>query len=139
MITLYDALANARFLCPASTSSGFRSALSRTTYKYRYDGNLSDISPPGYHCAYQAAELPLLFGTAGEYHGAPTSYEDVVSRNPQDFWLEFREGSRARAFNAGWGPYADGEAAPLGGTVSPMEELAISQLEGLCNRALVSN
>ncbi|KAJ7813048.1 Alpha/Beta hydrolase protein [Mycena olivaceomarginata] len=52
-------------------------------------GTLRSISPPGFSGAYHASELPLLFGTAGKFHGPSTSYENVVGALLQDLWLDF--------------------------------------------------
>jgi acetylcholinesterase len=77
----------------------------RTTYRYRYNGNFSNISPAEYPGAYHGAELPLLFGTAGEYHGASTTYEDILSVTLQDLWIEFAKGPRDGLRNVGWSTF----------------------------------
>ena len=38
--------------------------------------NTADISPTEYPSTYHDFELPLTFGTASEYHGVSSTYED---------------------------------------------------------------
>jgi acetylcholinesterase len=83
--TTSDLKSNRTFLCTAVLTSHFRQSHSLVTYKYRYDGNFPNISPSGFPGAYYSSELPLLFGTAGIYHGASTVYENTVSRKLQEF------------------------------------------------------
>lgn len=47
------------FFCTAARTSHLRQAHSLTTYRYRYDGNFSNLSPPGYPGAHHASELLL--------------------------------------------------------------------------------
>ncbi|KAF4634691.1 hypothetical protein G7Y89_g3411 [Cudoniella acicularis] len=128
-----DEYTNATFLCTAAIASQLRETTGRTTYRYRYDGNFPNISPPDFPGAYHAAELPLIFGTAGDYHGASTTYEDSVSRSMQDMWLEFAKDPLNGLRNAGWCLYADGKAVLIGGTEAPFQEIDILQLDSVCN------
>jgi acetylcholinesterase len=136
--TLSDSLTNTTFLCTAAMASQLREAHNRTTYRYRYDGNFSNISPPTFPAAYHAAELPLIFGTAGEYHGASTPYENLVSRKLQDTWLEFAKDPQDGLRNAGWSPYGDGKAVLIGDTDTPVKLIDISQLDSTCATVSVS-
>ncbi|KAH8653790.1 Alpha/Beta hydrolase protein [Xylariales sp. PMI_506] len=108
-----DKATNSTFLCTAAHTSRLRQSNSQITYRYRYDGNFSNISPPIYPGAYHAAELPLLFGTAGDYHGPSTSQENRVSQTMQDLWLEFAQDPENGLRKVGWGPYSEGKAALL--------------------------
>jgi carboxylesterase type B len=126
---------NSSFLCNASaTTSQLRQSQSRTTYRYQYNGNFTNISPPGYTGASHASELPLIFGTAGQYHGNNTAYEDVVSRTLQDLWLDFATDPENGLRDSGWGSYGEGKAVVLGGEGNPMAEIAIGQLDGICSQ-----
>ncbi|TQS33461.1 hypothetical protein Golomagni_06193, partial [Golovinomyces magnicellulatus] len=87
--TYVDKLSNATFLCPAAMASKYRQDAGYATYRYRYDGDFPSLSYPGVPGAYHAADLPLIFGTAGDYHGASTAYEKKVGHAMQDMWLEF--------------------------------------------------
>jgi carboxylesterase type B len=54
-----------------------------------YAGNFSNISPLPWLGAYHGSELPLLFGTHGNYRGSSTEYEIAVSKAMQDAWRAF--------------------------------------------------
>jgi len=133
LATYETALSNSSFLCAtAAKTSQLRQTQSRTTYRYQYNGNFSNISPPGYTGATHASELPLIFGTAGQYHGNSTAYEGVVSRKLQDLWLAFAEDPENGLRGLGWGSYGEGKAVLLGGEGKPMVEIDIEQLDGIC-------
>jgi len=76
--------------------------------------NTADISPAGYPRTYHDFELPLTFGTAGECHGVPSSYEDLVSIMPQDPWLDFAKDSHHGLRIVGWSPFPEGKVVLIG-------------------------
>ncbi|KAJ7816731.1 Alpha/Beta hydrolase protein [Mycena leptocephala] len=82
-----------------------RQAHGLATYRFRYDGNFSNISPPEFSGAYHASELPLIFGTADEFHGKSTPYEDSVSVRMQRLWLTFATNLETGLWHAGWNLY----------------------------------
>ncbi|RAL61034.1 hypothetical protein DID88_010130 [Monilinia fructigena] len=92
--------------------------------------NFPNISPPEYPGAYHAAELPLLFGTAAQYHGLSTEYEDDVSEKFQDLWVKFAKNTQDGLRDAGWSPYEEGKAILIGGTDTPLKLLNITDLDG---------
>ncbi|KAJ6528106.1 Alpha/Beta hydrolase protein, partial [Mycena capillaripes] len=100
-----EAQANKSFLCTAAETASLRQGLGLTTFFFRYDGDFPNISPPDYPGAYHAAELPLLFGTAGQFHGASTESENVVSAKMQDLWLDFVNDPAGGLLGAGWGSF----------------------------------
>jgi carboxylesterase type B len=61
------------------------------TYRYRYAGNFSNVSPLPWFGAYHSSELPLVFGTHYEYGGPSTSFEWDVSYAMEALWLSFAE------------------------------------------------
>jgi hypothetical protein len=103
--TQVDALTNTSFLCTATQTSQLRQAHGLATYRFRYDGNFSNISPPEFSGAYHASELPLIFGTADEFHGKSTPYEDSVSVRMQRLWLTFATNLETGLWHAGWNLY----------------------------------
>lgn len=127
-----DLFTNRTFLCTAAKSSQLRTTENRTTYRYRYDGNFSDISPPKYPGAYHGSELPLIFGTAGQYHGASSKYEDIVSTRLQDLWLEFAKDPREGLRNVGWNPYSKGEAVLIGDAEAPLKLINVFEIDNVC-------
>lgn len=136
----YDDEGNAAFLCASAAgtsllrhSSNTDSAGRRlTTYRYRYDGNFPNVSPKLYPGAFHTAELPLLFGTAGMYHGASTAYEEEVGAKMQDLWLAFAKDPLDGLKEAGWGSYAEGKAVLLGGADAPMVQVELGEVDGVC-------
>lgn len=133
--TTSDRFTNAVFLCTAALTSRLRQSASLITYRFRYDGNFSDISPSGYPGAYHASELPLLFGTMGVYHGPSTAYEEIVSRQMQDLWLEFAKNPEHGLGKEGWTPYGNGNGTSgviLGGMSTTVHSIGISELDGVC-------
>jgi acetylcholinesterase len=109
-----DSYTNTFFLCTAATTSQLREINCRTTYRYRYDGNFSNISPSNFLGAYHVAEIPLIFGTVGNYHGKSTTNQNRVSGKMQDLWLEFAKNPQNGLRNAGWSTYAEDKAMLLG-------------------------
>jgi acetylcholinesterase len=130
--TTSDLKSNVTFLCTAALTSQLRQSNSRVTYRYRYDGDFPNISPPAYPGAYHASELPLLFGTADKYHGPSTAYENTVGRTLQDFWLDFARNAEHRLSKAGWGTYGKGKAVLIGEADQLVKEIDISQLDEVC-------
>lgn len=124
-----DKQANISFLDTAAMTSKLRQAHSRTTYRFRYDGNFSNVSPMGFGAPFHAAELPLVFGTVGKYHGENTAYEDAVSEKMQDLWVAFANDPENGLKSEGWDTYGDGKAVLLGGSNCPMEVIDVAQLD----------
>lgn len=131
-----DLLGDFTFLCGAVDTSKLRKAAGLTTYRFRYDGNFANISPVEYPGAYHAAELPMVFGTAGEFHSASTPYQDSVSEVMQDFWLGFARDPEYGLQNAGWIRDADGKAVLLGGMDVAVKQINASELDSGCEAAM---
>lgn len=131
-VAKFDAASNATFLYTAAATTKLRQAHSRTTYIYRYDGNFSNISPGNLSGAYHASELPLIFGTAGEFHGNSTEYENIVSRKLQDLWLGFAKDPHNGLQSVGWRSCAEGKAVLIGGIDMLIEEIDVSSLDSVC-------
>nr|POF27652.1 isoform 4 of acetylcholinesterase [Quercus suber] len=127
---------NSSFLCAASISGELRNTLDLTTYRYRYDGDFANISPDKYPGAFHASELPMIFGTAGDFHGPSTAYQKSVSAKMQDFWLEFLKDPVDGLSKAGWAPNAEGKAILLGGTDTAVREVAAKDIDSGCQMAL---
>jgi acetylcholinesterase len=127
-----DLVTNETFLCTAAITSRLRQAASLTTFRYRYDGNFSNISPGIFTGAYHGAELPLIFGTAGKFHGVSTRYEEIVGTKLQDLWLEFAKDPENGLKYAGWSTYGEEKAALIGGDNSAFELTDVSLLDGIC-------
>ncbi|KAJ6614572.1 Alpha/Beta hydrolase protein [Mycena sp. CBHHK59/15] len=135
--TLSDGLTNATFLCTAAATTQLRQAHGLATYRYRYDGDFPNISPPAFPGAYHAAELPLIFGTAGQYHGESTAYENEVSMKLQDLWLDFARDPQLGLQGAGWNSYGAGKAVLLGDADTPVKQIDVQQLDDICTSGLL--
>ncbi|KAJ7017247.1 Alpha/Beta hydrolase protein, partial [Mycena alexandri] len=120
-------------LCPAAETAQLREAHGLATFRYRYDGNFTDISPPGFEGAYHSSELPLIFGTMGKVHGPSTSYEDVVSATLQDLWLDFARNPQSGLQGAGWDSFGAGKAVLLGGADTPFKVIDVDELDAICS------
>nr|POE78061.1 putative secreted lipase [Quercus suber] len=133
---LLDRLSNSSFLCAAATSAKLRNGLDLTTYRYRYDGDFANISPPKYPGAFHASELPMIFGTAGQFHGASTTYQNTVSAKMQDLWLDFVKDPQKGLSKAGWDTYGNGKAVLLGRTDAVVKQIDVSGLDAGCQMSL---
>ncbi|KAJ7020434.1 hypothetical protein C8F04DRAFT_974285 [Mycena alexandri] len=120
---------NLTFLCTAATTSSLREAQGLTTFRYGYDGDFGNISPANSSGAYHASELPLIFGTAGLFHGPSTAYEDAVSINLQDLWLDFARDPQQGLQGAG---FEAGGAVLLGDSDMLLKAITAQDLDGSC-------
>ncbi|KAJ6496176.1 carboxylesterase, type B [Mycena sanguinolenta] len=130
--TEVDASTNKTFLCTAAQTSQLRQAHGLTTYRFRYDGNFSNISPPEFSGAYHTSELPLIFGTAGDFYGKSTPYEDLVSVRMQSLWVTFATNPETGLALAGWNSYSEDKAVLLGDSDEPVKLITAEQLDGIC-------
>ncbi|KAJ7028933.1 carboxylesterase, type B [Mycena alexandri] len=131
-VNINDTLANLTFLCTAAATSRLREAQGLTTFRYRYDGDFGNISPTNFSGAYHASELPLIFGTAGLFHGPSTAYEDAVSIKLQDLWLDFARDPQQGLQNARWESFEAGGAVLLGDSDTPLKAITAQDLDGSC-------
>ncbi|KAF2841707.1 acetylcholinesterase [Patellaria atrata CBS 101060] len=95
------------FLCTSYKTSKLRSNAAIPTYRYLYSGNFSNISPEPWMGAYHGAEMPMLFGTHGNFRGPSTQYEIAVSEEMQDTWRAFAEDPWRGLGKRGWMSYTD--------------------------------
>jgi carboxylesterase type B len=130
--TASDITGNQTFLCTAAATAQLRQAHGLTTFRYQYDGDFVNISPPEFPGAYHASELPLIFGTAGQFHGVSTQYEDVVSAKLQDLWLDFARDPQRGLQSAGWDTFGAGKAVLLGDADAPLKIISVQELDGRC-------
>jgi len=131
--SVLTATGNLEWLCDSSAiAAQYRKAYGRSTYRFLYSGNFTNISPGKYEGAYHASELPLVMGTAGLGHSPSTEYEKEVSRKMQDLWVAFAKDPVGGLRREGWGAYEDGKAVVLADGKSTMREIGIKQLDGRC-------
>lgn len=66
-----------------------RLGANRTTHRWFYSGNFTNISPRWWMGAYHESELPLLFGTHMDFRGNSTQFEYELSYVMQDAYVAF--------------------------------------------------
>ncbi|KAK4230327.1 Alpha/Beta hydrolase protein [Podospora fimiseda] len=82
--TIVDGTTEVLFFCPSVEAAQFRIENDIPVFRFLYAGNFSNVSPEPYLGAYHGSELPLIFGTAGEYRGASTPEEITTGDALQD-------------------------------------------------------
>lgn len=97
------------FLCPAHKTATLRASHNIPTYRFVFAGNFSNISPRPWMGAYHSSELPLLFGTHGNFRGASTQYQNAVSEAMQDAWRAFADDPWGGLEKLDWPQYHDGQ------------------------------
>ncbi|PYH89954.1 carboxylesterase, type B [Aspergillus ellipticus CBS 707.79] len=110
-----EAITLSAFQCPVPYSTRYRQSLGLTTYRYQYRGNFSNVSPSPGLGAYHTAELPLIFGTSGNFYGRDTAYETAVSERMQDLWLAFAKDPASGLAQMGWPKSTSNEFLMLAG------------------------
>ena len=122
------------FLCPADQTTTNRYAVGVPTYRYLYDGNFSNISPRPWEGAYHSSELPLIFGTSGIVRGASTPFELAVSRQLQDYYLDFISDPVNGLQAVGWPEYKPGgQALEFANNGIVAQNISTDILEAPCN------
>lgn len=141
--TLANEITYQAFSCPAYYTSTLRDQLNRTTFRYQYVGNFTNISPVWWWGAYHATELPLLFGTYGDWRGAPSAFQTATSEAMQDFWLAFARDSQNGLQAGGWTPVSEGYVERFGqgndttGTVK--ERVPTTLLDEVCTPSIMAD
>lgn len=123
------------FLCPAVDSAQLRKQAGLKTYRYYYEGNFTDISPRYWMGAYHSSELPLVFGTRGQFRGPATAFEEEVSKAMQDLWVAFAQNPETAT---GWVEAGDtgevtvfAKGSPADGTA--VTTVAAGDIDGGCS------
>ncbi|KAG8679831.1 hypothetical protein FRC09_018681, partial [Ceratobasidium sp. 395] len=66
------------FVCPTSKNAGLRAQAGIPTYRVRYGGNFTNISPYPFLGTYHGAELPMIFGGAAPRFGGRNATSDEM-------------------------------------------------------------
>lgn len=117
--------------CSVVGEARVREALGLTTYRMMYSGNFSNISPHWWMGAYHSSELPLLFGTYGDFRGSGTDFEDKTSEIMQDYYLAFALDPESGLESAGWPKYSTGLVEIFGGEQNGTDTPAYPAPKGL--------
>jgi len=103
-------------------------------YRFLYSGNFSNISPLPFLGAYHESELPLLFGTDGNFRGPSTPLEKETSKVMQDRWLAFARNGVKGMEEVGWPRYdasQDGMVEEFGAG-QPVQEISVVKMDAEC-------
>ena len=100
--TLAEETTLSSFQCPAATSSMLREAAGRTTYRWQYAGNFSNVSPLPWQGAYHSSDLAMTFGSHSDFRGPSTEHEYMVSQSMQDHLLAFGRDPVGGPAEIGW-------------------------------------
>ncbi|KAK0103523.1 hypothetical protein ONS95_005544 [Cadophora gregata] len=92
------------FWCPSTKSSYERLAANRTTHRFLYSGNFTNVSPKPWIGAYHSSELPSVFATH-DLNGESGEFEVAVSEKMQDAWLAFAKDLDGGLEALGWEAY----------------------------------
>ncbi|PVH75488.1 carboxylesterase, partial [Cadophora sp. DSE1049] len=122
------------FWCPSTKTSYERLAANRTTYRFLYSGNFTNVSPKPWMGAYHSSELPMVFGTH-ELNGVLGELERSVSERMQDAWVAFA-GDMERGLEAmGWEEYEgrEGMVREFGAEGVVERMVALGEIEEECD------
>ncbi|PQE33368.1 hypothetical protein CJF32_00006660 [Rutstroemia sp. NJR-2017a WRK4] len=103
------------WICTTSAISRYRTDIGLKTYQYQYRGNFSNISPLPWLGAYHSSELPLIFGTSGDFRGEDTRLEKQTSLAMQRAWGAFARDPENGLERTGWGDSSEQEGEVFGG------------------------
>ncbi|PQE22097.1 para-nitrobenzyl esterase protein [Rutstroemia sp. NJR-2017a BVV2] len=104
-----------KYICTTSAISRYRTDIGLKTYRFQYRGNFSNIAPLPWLGAYHSAELPLVFGTSGDFRGADTRLEKETSLAMQRAWGAFTRDPENGLERTGWGDSSEQGAEVFGG------------------------
>lgn len=100
-----------------------------------YAGNFSNISPYPWMGAYHSSELPLVFGTYGDFRGNGTQFQKDTSETMQDFWLAFALDPENGLQQKGWPKYSSGLIQVFGGEENGTQRVTYSEPKGILEDA----
>ncbi|QRV78528.1 carbohydrate esterase family 10 protein [Ceratobasidium sp. AG-Ba] len=108
--TLADQLLYQTFVCTSSKNANLRSEAGVPTYRVRYSGNFTNISPYSFLGTYHGAELPMLFGGAVPHFGGRngTAEEDSTAKLMQSYLVAFANDPANGLKTLGWPMYKPG-------------------------------
>jgi acetylcholinesterase len=134
-LTDIAARTNSMFTCPASKASALRTSSPNpaSTFRYQYAGNFSNVSPLWWMGAYHSSELPMLFGTHGDFRGESTGFEKALSGTMQDLWVAFARDGKRGLLKGGWSEYGQkGNVLQLGKDGVLMKVVESGSVDGGC-------
>ena len=82
--------------------------------------------------AYHSGELPLIFGTHGDFRGESTKEEVELSERMQDAWVAFVKDPVGGLPAIGWDAYVPGGEALVWGDDGQIGKVLVSELDEVC-------
>ena len=138
--TLSEELLLSAFICPDTESIRLRQFTGRSTYRYVYSGNFTNIAPRWWMGAYHSSELPMLFGTYNNFRGNGTELEAATCVAMQDAWLAFARDGEEGLKATGWNAYELGRGGVREfGAGVPASYTSLERLESLCDGAAAAS
>ncbi|KAK9343385.1 Alpha/Beta hydrolase protein [Lipomyces starkeyi] len=118
--------------CPDMTTADLRTKAGRTTFRYQYQGNFTNNSPLFWMGAYHSSELPMIFGTSGDFRGPATEFEKATSRMMQDLWLAFANDPLHGVEKLNWPNGTSGYVNAFGGADETARLISAATLDAPC-------
>jgi acetylcholinesterase len=119
--------------CPVVVTSDLRTQGGRVTYRYQYQGNFTNISPLVWMGAYHSGELPMIFGTDGDFRGPSTKFEKETSIKMQDLWLAFANDPEHGVEELGWANVTSGSVNAFGADNKTARLISAATLDAPCS------
>ncbi|KAK4170004.1 Alpha/Beta hydrolase protein [Cladorrhinum sp. PSN259] len=126
------------FFCPSVQAAAYRIQNGIPVFRYLYAGNFTNISPEPYLGAYHGSELPLIFGTDGDFRGPSTPDELKTSGALQDTFEAFAS-KRVRGIEeTGWPECTDVKTCQVRvfGSMPVVKDVNLQSVEAKCPPAL---
>ncbi|KAG9103555.1 hypothetical protein FRC06_009925 [Ceratobasidium sp. 370] len=150
--TLANEILINNFICTTSKNANLRVQVNVPTYRVRYAGNFTNISPYPFLGTYHGAELPMLFGGAAPQFGGrnATTEESETAKLIQSYMVAFASNPKSGLNKAGWPMYKPGndsivvvspapsppQLAPMGGTSNSSASVMLDssiRYDAVCN------
>ncbi|KAG8737701.1 hypothetical protein FRC10_007926 [Ceratobasidium sp. 414] len=108
--TLANELLINKFICTTAKNANLRAQVDVPTYRVRYAGNFTNISPYPFLGTYHGAELPMLFGGAAPLFGGrnATTEESETAKLIQSYMVAFASDPKMGLSKVGWPMYKPG-------------------------------
>ncbi|KAG8766000.1 hypothetical protein FRC12_007144 [Ceratobasidium sp. 428] len=108
--TLANEILYNTFVCTTAKNANLRAQVNVTTYRVRYGGNFTNISPYPFLGTYHGAELPMLFGGAAPQFGGRnvTKEQSETAKLMQSYLVAFASDSKNGLSKMGWPLYKPG-------------------------------
>ncbi|KAG8772576.1 hypothetical protein FRC12_002988 [Ceratobasidium sp. 428] len=128
--TLANEILYNTFVCTTAKSANLRAQANVPTYRVRYSGNFTNISPYSFLGTYHGAELPMLFGGAAPQFGGrnSTNEESDTAKLMQSYLVAFASDPLNGLSKMGWPKYKPGNDSivVVSPPVAPKLKTAIS-------------